>query len=107
MCVTLGGRIAESIIFNEISTGAQDDLEKVTKLAYQQITVYGFSEKVGCLSFPNYGEDGNHNTLYSEGKKFLLFLLFILFLFLLFFLFLFYLFFIKQKKYKNRQKRIG
>eukprot|EP01091_Cochliopodium_minus_P004879 TRINITY_DN1477_c0_g1_i1.p1 TRINITY_DN1477_c0_g1~~TRINITY_DN1477_c0_g1_i1.p1 ORF type:complete len:615 (-),score=229.79 TRINITY_DN1477_c0_g1_i1:35-1879(-) len=69
MCVTLGGRIAESIIFNEISTGAQDDLEKVTKLAYQQITVFGFNKKIGTLNFPNYGEEGNHNTLYSNNLK--------------------------------------
>ena len=69
MCVTLGGRIAEKLIFNEISTGAQDDLEKVTKQAYQQITMYGMNEKVGNLSFPDYGEQGNHQTLYSQKKR--------------------------------------
>lgn len=37
MCMTLGGRIAEAIIFGKISTGARDDLEKVTKMAYAQV----------------------------------------------------------------------
>lgn len=46
------------ILLGKISTGAQNDLEKVTKMAYSQVAVYGFSNKVGLLSFPrrrNYG----------------------------------------------------
>jgi cell division protease FtsH len=60
ICGLLGGRIAEEIIFGEISTGAQNDLERVTEIAYNMVTVYGMSEKVGYLSFlesnnPYYG----------------------------------------------------
>ncbi|ESW05219.1 hypothetical protein PHAVU_011G162000 [Phaseolus vulgaris] len=51
-CMTLGGRAAEQVLVGKISTGAQNDLEKVTKMTYAQVAVYGFSEKVGLLSFP-------------------------------------------------------
>ncbi|TKY67369.1 ATP-dependent zinc metalloprotease FTSH 10 [Spatholobus suberectus] len=51
-CVTLGGRAAEQVLIGRISTGAQNDLEKVTKMTYAQVAVYGFSDKVGLLSFP-------------------------------------------------------
>uniref|UniRef100_A0A7N0ULS0 AAA+ ATPase domain-containing protein n=1 Tax=Kalanchoe fedtschenkoi TaxID=63787 RepID=A0A7N0ULS0_KALFE len=51
-CMTLGGRAAEQVLIGKISTGAQNDLEKVTKMTYAQVVVYGFSEKVGLLSFP-------------------------------------------------------
>ncbi|XBI20191.1 ATP-dependent zinc metalloprotease FTSH 3, mitochondrial isoform X1 [Aegilops tauschii subsp. strangulata] len=51
-CMTLGGRAAEEVLIGKISTGAQNDLEKVTKMTYEQVAVYGFSEKVGLLSFP-------------------------------------------------------
>merc|ERR1719370_267338 len=51
MCMTLGGRAAEKIFFDRITTGAQDDLQKVTKSAYSQITQYGMNEKVGNISF--------------------------------------------------------
>eukprot|EP01114_Cavostelium_apophysatum_P015431 TRINITY_DN4199_c0_g1_i1.p1 TRINITY_DN4199_c0_g1~~TRINITY_DN4199_c0_g1_i1.p1 ORF type:complete len:760 (+),score=166.44 TRINITY_DN4199_c0_g1_i1:151-2430(+) len=52
LCMTMGGRIAESIIFGKISTGARDDLEKVTRLAYSQIALYGMNKKLGLVSFP-------------------------------------------------------
>ena len=51
LCVALGGRVAESLKFKEISSGALDDLEKVTKKAYAMITIYGFNEKVGNVNF--------------------------------------------------------
>ncbi|XP_074267989.1 ATP-dependent zinc metalloprotease FTSH 10, mitochondrial-like isoform X2 [Silene latifolia] len=51
-CMTLGGRAAEQVLLGKISTGAQNDLEKVTKMTYDQVAVYGFSDKVGLLSFP-------------------------------------------------------
>ncbi len=51
ICGLLGGRIAEEIIFNEISTGAQNDLEKITGIAYNMVVVYGMSERLGNLSF--------------------------------------------------------
>ena len=57
MCMALGGRVAESIIFNRISSGARDDLEKVTKMAYAQIKRFGMDEKVGLLSFPDEGTE--------------------------------------------------
>lgn len=52
MCMALGGRVAESLIFNKVTTGAQDDLKKVTKLAYNQIRSFGMNERVGYISFP-------------------------------------------------------
>ncbi len=51
MCATLGGRAAEQVIFNEISTGALSDLEKVTKQARAMVTVYGLNDKVGNLTY--------------------------------------------------------
>ncbi len=51
MCMTLGGRVAEDIIFGSISTGAQNDLERITKMAYGMVTLYGMNEKVGNVSF--------------------------------------------------------
>ena len=51
MCATLGGRAAEHVIFNEISTGALNDLEKVTKQARAMVTIYGLNEKVGNLTY--------------------------------------------------------
>ncbi len=51
MCATLGGRAAEQIIFNRVSTGALNDLERVTKQAYAMVTYFGLSEKIGNLSF--------------------------------------------------------
>merc|ERR1712142_92972 len=58
MCMTLGGRAAEQIFFNRITTGAQDDLQKVTKSAYAQITQFGMNDAVGNVSFeqPQQGE---------------------------------------------------
>merc|ERR1719322_876745 len=58
MCMTLGGRAAEQIFFGRFTTGAQDDLQKVTKSAYGQITQYGMNETVGHVSFeqPQPGE---------------------------------------------------
>lgn len=50
--MALGGRVAESLTFNRITTGAQNDLEKVTKMAYAQVRVYGMSKSVGLVSFP-------------------------------------------------------
>ena len=51
MCMTFGGRAAETIIFGKISTGAQNDLDQVTKMAYSMVTVFGMNEKVGQVSF--------------------------------------------------------
>jgi cell division protease FtsH len=51
MCMTMGGRAAESIIFDKISTGAQSDLDQVTRMAYAMVAVYGMNEKVGNVSY--------------------------------------------------------
>lgn len=51
MCMALGGRVAEDIIFGKVSTGALSDLERITKMAYSIVTVYGMNDKVGNLSF--------------------------------------------------------
>jgi cell division protease FtsH len=51
MCAALGGRAAEKVIFNKISTGALSDLEKVTKQARAMVTIYGLSDKIGNLTY--------------------------------------------------------
>jgi len=56
LCTALGGRAAEEIIFRKISTGALNDLERVTKMAYSMITVYGMNEKLGNISFHDQGQ---------------------------------------------------
>merc|ERR1719411_912607 len=58
MCMTLGGRASEQVFFNRITTGAQDDLQKVTKSAYAQITQFGMNKRIGNVSFeqPQPGE---------------------------------------------------
>ncbi|KAK5642825.1 hypothetical protein RI129_008992 [Pyrocoelia pectoralis] len=53
MCMALGGRVAESLTFNKVTTGAQNDLEKVTKMAYAQVQEFGMNETVGLISFPD------------------------------------------------------
>jgi len=51
MCATMGGRAAEKVIFDKISTGALSDLEKVTKQARAMVTIYGLSDKIGNLTY--------------------------------------------------------
>lgn len=67
MCMTLGGRVSEQIFFGRITTGAQDDLSKVTKSAYAQVVTFGMNEKVGNVSFdlPREGEP-TFDKPYSE-----------------------------------------
>ncbi len=67
MCVTLGGRAAEEIMFGKISTGAQNDLERITKLAYSMVTVYGMNDKLGNISYyDSKGSEYQFNKPYSE-----------------------------------------
>ncbi|MEY2870619.1 MAG: hypothetical protein RLZZ146_542 [Bacteroidota bacterium] len=66
MCMTLGGRIAEDIFFGKISTGAQNDLERITKLAYSMITIYGMNDKVGHVSFHDPQGEYGYQRPYSE-----------------------------------------
>jgi len=65
MCMTFGGRAAEKIIFNKISTGAQSDLDQVTKMAYSMIAIYGMNDKVGQVSFHGMSQD-QFNKPYSD-----------------------------------------
>lgn len=51
MTMSLGGRAAEEVVFGRITTGAQNDLERVTKMAYSMITIYGMNSRIGNLSF--------------------------------------------------------
>jgi cell division protease FtsH len=51
MCATLGGRAAEEIVFGKISTGALNDLERVTKQAYAMVSYFGMSKEIGNISF--------------------------------------------------------
>ena len=51
MCATMGGRAAEKVIFDEISTGALSDLEKVTKQARAMVTIYGLSDQIGNITY--------------------------------------------------------
>jgi AFG3 family protein len=64
MAMALGGRAAEEVMLGRISTGAQNDLERVTRMAYSQVAVYGMNAAVGLLSFPP--EEGRLHNPYSE-----------------------------------------
>ncbi len=66
MCMTLGGRAAEEVFFGTISTGAQNDLEKVTKMAYSMVTVFGMNPKVGNVSFYGMRNETMFERPYSE-----------------------------------------
>lgn len=56
LCMALGGRIAEQEFFNAFSSGAQNDLERVTDIAFRQVALFGMNERLGLVSYP--GEDG-------------------------------------------------
>jgi len=68
MCATMGGRAAEKVTFNRISTGALSDLEKVTKQARAMVTIYGLNDKIGNVTY--YDSTGqseyNFSKPYSE-----------------------------------------
>lgn len=65
MCMTFGGRAAEEVIFGKISTGAQNDLDQVTKMAYSMVAVFGMNNQVGQVSF--YGmQNESFSKPYSE-----------------------------------------
>jgi ATP-dependent Zn protease len=64
MCMALGGRAAEEIVFNEITTGASDDLRRVTQMAYGQVSLYGMNDKIGLLSYPK--DNNQFQNPYSE-----------------------------------------
>ncbi len=67
MCMTFGGRAAEEIVFGKISTGALSDLERITKMAYSIVTVYGMNKEIGNMSFYDSKQsEYNFNKPYSE-----------------------------------------
>ena len=67
MCMALGGRAAEEIIFGKISTGALSDLERITKMAYSIVSVYGMNKNIGNISFFDSKQtDYNFTKPYSD-----------------------------------------
>jgi cell division protease FtsH len=69
MCAALGGRAAERLFFDKISTGALSDLEKVTKQAYAMVSIYGLSEKLGNISYyDSSGQNSGFTKPYSEER---------------------------------------
>ena len=67
MCATLGGRAAEEIIFEKVSTGALNDLEKVSKQAKAMVLIYGFNKKIGNVTYyDSSGQETYFNKPYSE-----------------------------------------
>ena len=67
MCMALGGRAAEEIVFGKISTGALSDLERITKMAYSIVTVYGMNDAIGNISFYDSKQsEYNFNKPYSD-----------------------------------------
>jgi cell division protease FtsH len=66
ICMTLGGRASEDIFFGKISTGAQNDLQQITRIGYAMVTVYGMNEKVGNISFYDPQQDNSFTKPYSD-----------------------------------------
>jgi cell division protease FtsH len=64
LCASLGGRAAEEIVFGDVSSGALDDLEKVTRTAYMMVAYYGFNKKMGNVSF--YDSSGQRDTGFQK-----------------------------------------
>ena len=66
VCMALAGRAAEQVFFNEVTTGASDDLRRVTQLVYSTIKDYGMNTRLGQLSFPSDDNAGPGDKPYSE-----------------------------------------
>ncbi len=66
ICMTLGGRASEEIFFQKISTGAQNDLQQITRIAYSMVTVYGMNDKVGNISFYDPQQENTFTKPYSD-----------------------------------------
>jgi AFG3 family protein len=64
--MTLGGRASEDIFFGKISTGAQNDLQQITRIAYAMVTVYGMNDKVGNISYYDPTQEQTFTKPYSE-----------------------------------------
>lgn len=66
ICMALGGRAAEDIVFKNVSTGAQNDLERVTKIAYSMVAIYGMNDKLGNISYNEQREEYSFKKPYSD-----------------------------------------
>ena len=66
MCMTLGGRAAEQIFFGKISTGASNDLQQITRMAYSMVTTYGMNDKIGNVSFYDPAQENTFQKPFSE-----------------------------------------
>src|SRR5205085_9732768 len=66
ICMTLGGRASEDLFLGKISTGAQNDLQQITRIAYSMVTVYGMNDKVGNVSFYDPAAENSFTKPYSE-----------------------------------------
>ena len=66
ICMTLGGRAAEDIFFGKISTGASNDLQQITKIAYSMVTVYGMNDKIGNVSYYDPTQENTFTKPFSE-----------------------------------------
>ena len=67
ICMTLGGRASEQIFFGKISTGASNDLQQITRMAYGMVTAYGMSDKIGNVSFYDPTQENTFTKPFSEG----------------------------------------
>ncbi len=67
ICMTLGGRASEQIFFGKISTGASNDLQQITRMAYGMVTAYGMSDKIGNVSFYDPTSENTFTKPFSEG----------------------------------------
>ena len=70
VAILLGGRVAEEIVFGDISTGAQNDLERSSELARNMVCTYGMSEKLGALTFGKKNKSLFLGTEYGEEKNY-------------------------------------
>ena len=66
ICMTLGGRASEEIFFHKISTGAQNDLQQITRIAYAMVTVYGMNDKIGNISYYDPQQENTFTKPYSD-----------------------------------------
>jgi cell division protease FtsH len=66
ICMTLGGRASEQIFFGKISTGASNDLQQISKIAYSMVTVYGMNDKLGNVSYFDPSQENYFTKPFSE-----------------------------------------
>ena len=67
MCTLLGGRISEEVFFNKITTGASDDIKKITNIAQSLVQLYGMNKRIGLIGYSSEGE--SYGKPYSESTN--------------------------------------